>query len=90
MLIPVALELQGHASLAYKKVCIHRPMVGDLVTEGELRWTVKEVRLIHEQELIGALVEPYNEGAKLATADVTGKLLSAAGWEIFWPKAHQN
>jgi len=90
MLNSVALELSHGSQMAFKKVNIHRPMVGDLITDGQLRWQVKEIRLVHDQELIGALVFAYNKDALDAVADPTGGILTRAGWELFRPKADQN
>lgn len=88
--VVVVMGIEHKGLHAYKKVEILRPHVGELINDENLIWQVKEVRLMTSKKQVGVALEPFDEGAKAAVSDPTGKLLMEAGWESFRPKAEQN
>lgn len=76
--------------MAFKRLRLPRPVVGDWINDEDLIWKVTEVRLITGKEHVGVNLEPADERSKAAVEEISGETLIRAGWEVFHPKADGN
>jgi hypothetical protein len=90
MMTVVAQVSRGNDVIAFKRIQLPRPIAGDLVNVADLVWRVIEVRLISGKEHVGVQLEPASDEAKRAVGDVSGDILTRAGWGVLHPRAYGN